>query len=142
LPSWGRGLVLRRWILTFALTLLNFAGWNLHAQRADFDDLLRQLPPLQRHVNGPVNGLTQQGSGELYQEFANEKFGGRWFAALLPHSNPPSYSILQRFQSWNRFIDFLQTHDAIIDVWAYGDAANGALRRMPASELAALQKTR
>src|SRR5437879_2036916 len=119
LSSWSRGLVLRRRILKFAFGLVNFACWSLNAQRADFDELLRDLPPLQRHVDGPVDGLAQRSSAQVYQEFAREKFGGRWFAALLPHSNPPSYSILQRFQSWNRFMDFLQAYDAIVDVWAY-----------------------
>ena len=63
LPSWGRGLVLRRWILTFALTLLNFAGWKLHAQRADFDDLLRQRDDLPLAAAEQVRIIA--GSGDL-----------------------------------------------------------------------------
>jgi len=94
---------------------------------------------LQRHVEGALAPVT---NSEAYEEFAREKFGARWFAALLPDSDPPSYSILQRFESWNRFMDFLQEHEAIVDVWGYGDAANGSLRRIRARELAALQKLR
>src|SRR5436309_1670146 len=110
LPSGRRGLVLRRWFPASAFVLLVFSPWMLAAQWANFDDLLRQIPPLQRHADVNV----QQLSGELYEHFAKERAEGRWFAVLLPHSNPPSYSILRRFESWNRFMDFLQQHDAIV----------------------------
>src|SRR5258705_10459205 len=139
LPSRVCGLVLRRWLLGFAFLFFSFAECTLFAQRANFDDLLRQLPPLQRHAVG-TDALVQAGNSKPYEEFAKEKFSGRWFAALLPHSDPPSFSILQRFESWSDFMDFLQERDAIVDVWAYGDPATGTLRRIRAGELAALRK--
>src|SRR6185436_5451207 len=76
-----------------------------------------------------------------YANFVKEKLSGKWFAALLPDSPRSSYQILRRFESWSRFMDFLQEHDAIVDVWAYGENPESA-RRLSALDVARLKKSK
>src|SRR6266699_1769149 len=63
--------------------------------RANFDALLRQLPPLQRH--DPTESARSRASAEAYEAFLKEKLSGRWFAAVVPDSPAGSYEILRRF---------------------------------------------
>src|SRR5215211_846161 len=77
--------------------------------RVNFDEILRQIPALERHGPLETNAVS---AAEVYEAFLREKLSSRWFAALLPNSPKGSYQIIRRFDSWNRFMDFLQEHDA------------------------------
>ncbi len=138
--AYGRRLVLECTAACILLPALASIISGAEPLRANFDELLRQLPKLQQRPAAQVGPEVADTTPEDYEKFAREKFAGQWFAALVPHSTPPSFHIIQRFDSWSRFMDFLQEHDAIVDVWASGDAGNATLRRLPAAELAALKK--
>lgn len=110
------------------------------AIRANFDELLRELPPLKRHTNQLAP--REQGANEAYEHFIREKLSAQWFAVLVRDSTPPSFTILRRFESWNRFMDFLQASDAIVDVWACNPTDSSGRRRLAADEINAMRKNR
>ena len=82
---------------------------------------------------------TEHSKAEQYDALVREKLSGSWFAALVPNLTPASYAIVQRFNSWNGFMDFLQEQDALVELWTYVGAPNGAPRRVPATEIALLK---
>src|SRR5262249_21385262 len=49
-------------------------------------------------------------------------------------------SIEVRFSTWRELVEFLAEKQAIVDVWAYGEAGEREPRRIPAPELAALKR--
>src|SRR5262249_2155639 len=127
------------WIWS-ALLAANLSGLAFGAERANFDGLLEKLPPLQRHI-GKDTGTDSKQAAELYERFLREKLSGSWFATVLP-DDPGSYAIHRRFSSWGRFMDFLQEHDAIVEVWVSGEAEPGRSRRLEASEISRMRRER
>src|SRR6266496_4121016 len=114
-------MIIRGWIVLLCLgAALAAAAAAPEPPRANFDELLRQLPPLQRHGAESAR-IDDAAAGAAYESFLREKLSGSWFAAFVPNSPRGSFEIVRRFDSWNRFMDFLQEHDAIVDVWAYGE---------------------
>ena len=50
-----------------------------------------------------------------------EKAEDKWFAALVDDA----LSIQGRFATWNDFLAFLRTQNALVDVWSYGEGGLG-----------------
>src|SRR2546426_10909153 len=74
------------WLLACCFFLCGLTALQAQQQppaRANFDELLRQVPPLLRE--GPVLSASKR-EGEEDETFLREKLSGQWFAALLPAS--------------------------------------------------------
>src|SRR6266536_6679586 len=86
-------MIIRVWILSlwFCAEIAVLAAAQ-EPPRANFDELLRQLPALQRHEGGKTAEAVTP-TGEAYETFLKEKLSGRWFAAFVPNSPPGSYEI-------------------------------------------------
>ena len=77
-----------------------------------------------------------------YAQIVREKIDGRWFAALVETSGPTPFAIQGRFDTWRGLVEFLAERNALVDVWAWGEKGEGEPRRIPAPELADLQRQR
>jgi len=114
--------------------------WNLElAEKASL--LFQQLPAPARHYAGlgeaEANRLLQ--SDVNYRKFMREKLQRKWFAALVAWEGAAPYSIVTRFETWRELVEFLAEKNALVDVWAYGEAGEHEARRIPAPELAQLK---
>ncbi|MEO8429427.1 MAG: hypothetical protein ABI651_20230, partial [Verrucomicrobiota bacterium] len=75
-----------------------------------------------------------------YAEIIRQKLAGRWFAALVAMSKDTPLAIQRQFDTWRGLVEFLAERNALVEVWAWGEGIGGQPRRLPAPELAELQR--
>jgi hypothetical protein len=75
-----------------------------------------------------------------YARMVREKLDGRWFAALVGASADAPFAIEGQFDTWRGLVEFLAGRNALVEVWAWGEGVDGLARRIPAPELAELQR--
>jgi hypothetical protein len=104
--------------------------------------IFAQLPAPTRHFSG-LNEAEASRMLQLdafYQELMRDRLEQGWFAALTTPKDQPPYSIQARFATWRQLMEFLAEHNAVVEVWAYGEAGETSARRIPAPELAKLNQ--
>ncbi len=104
-------------------------------------EMWKQLPPLQTHneEGQEAEAARRRRREENYQAFLREKIQGSWFAALTAVEADDAFSVRGRFATWKGLMDFLLEREALVEVWAYSEGADGP-RRIPATELGVLHK--
>ena len=105
--------------------------------------LLKELPPIQRHFEGVLQADADHRSREAedFRRLLDEKVKGAWFAALLSSQPDRVFAVEARFESWKGLMDFLLEHEAVIEVWGYGEGQEHP-RRLTAPEVGRLKKQR
>ncbi len=118
-----------------------------HQVREFFD----ALPPLEHHYvrdggnneSGTTSGVHQdraETERRRYRQIVREKVAGAWFAALVSTDSGNLNEIQGRFETWKGLQDFIVQHEAVVDLWAYGDRGERNARRVPAWEVAEMRK--
>src|SRR4030095_6587720 len=79
-----------------------------------------RLPPPTRHyVDATEADLVARIQQERnYRELVRQKLQDHWFAALVAMEPGERFAIRDRFETWNELLDFIQLHEAIVEVFA------------------------
>jgi hypothetical protein len=102
---------------------------------AKFAEVLAAAPALPRNVE------VRPARAQTARLLARERLEGKWIAALVSEEG----TIEARFATWKGLADFLEYHEALVEVWAYtvenplDGNATGA-RRLTAIEVAQLKR--
>src|SRR5437879_6221269 len=104
-------------------------------------DIFQQLPsPTLHYASVPEVEANRRFKAETaYEKFLREKVQERWFAALVGTESEELFSIHARFETWRGLVEFLGEQNALVEVWARGEAGKQA-RRIPATELDKLKR--
>jgi hypothetical protein len=117
--------------------------WNRDVA-AKASALFQALPAPAIHYAGlPEAEARQRLRAEAaYQQLMREKLEGQWFAALVATEGAEPGSIQFRFKTWRGLVEFLAEQNALVEVWACGEAGDHKVRRIPAAELAEAKQQR
>src|SRR5205814_9665528 len=102
----------------------------------------QNLPPVAAHYPTltPDEAERRLRQDSNYTQIVREKLEGHWFGALVETSGKAPFAIAARFETWRGLMDFLVQQNALVDIWALGEAPDAQPRRIPAPELAELQR--
>ncbi|MGA2864839.1 MAG: hypothetical protein ABSF95_10165 [Verrucomicrobiota bacterium] len=106
--------------------------------------LFQALPAPAIHYAGLAEAEVRQRlrSEAAYQQLMREKLAGKWFAALVATEGAEPGSIQADFKTWRGLVEFLAEQNALVEVWACGEAGDHKVRRIPAAELAEAKQQR
>src|SRR3989441_6572243 len=114
-------------------------------------ELAAQVAEVFKALPAPVKQYSSLSQAEVsrflrqdvnYAQMVREKLDARWFAALVEADGDAPFAIQGRFDTWRGLVEFLAERNALVDVWAWGEKGEGEPRRIPAPELADLQRQR
>lgn len=107
-------------------------------------ELLHEMPVVQRRFEGISQSEVERRlrREKNFAGLAQERLSGEWFAVLVRSDGADPLAIERRFPTWKSFADFLHASQAIVDVWTIGEGGTTGARRVPATELGELARTR
>jgi hypothetical protein len=116
-------------------------SWNPDLSRT-VASIFKELPTLVHHYDGVSEADVKRRfeADVSYQTLMRDKLKGLWFAALVSRQDEGPYSIHTRFGTWRELVEFLSEKNALVEVWAYGEAGVHSAHRIPAQELAMLKR--
>jgi hypothetical protein len=108
------------------------------------EELLRGAGPPVVHGGDLDPALSARRASESLRHATVQrgKADATWFAALVAESGEPTNAVRRVFPSWRAFSEFIEHHEALVEVWAYPAAGQGPARRLTAGELTALRRER